>query len=243
MKSGWLTVINWIILLQVFTFAVNASPAPRIVAKAVSLLKLDTKYRLTDHQYLGMPNFPSASAWQSLNETVKGRLIKFAHPGASCYVSTFNELECERFRDQLSNATAVGENPFLTNWPQWAGNPCQPTADNYTVDPQAPKCKQGKFPDYALAARSAEDVSIGLKFAAKWNIRVIVKNTGHDFLGRNVGTGALSIWTRNIQGFEWIDEWKQGIKTSVSKRRLQSHVGVNLAVRQKSIPRFGMALA
>jgi hypothetical protein len=114
-------------------------------------------------------------------------------------------------------------------------------ADNYTADPEAPKCTQGKYPDYAVAARSAEDVSIGLKFAAKWNIRVVVKNTGHDFLGRSVGTGALSIWTRHIQGFEWIENWKKGKATPVSTLWLQSTVDANLAIRQKSNPRFGMA--
>jgi hypothetical protein len=190
---------------------------------------------------VGTPNFPLAAAWKSLNETLKGRLIKFSQPGAACYVATYDEFQCEAFRKQLTNATAVGENPFMINWPQWAGNPCQPMADNYTADPEAPKCTQGKYPDYAVAARSAEDVSIGLKFAAKWNIRVVVKNTGHDFLGRSVGTGALSIWTRHIQGFEWIENWKKGKATPVSTLWLQSTVDANLAIRQKSNPQFGMA--
>lgn len=74
----------------------------------------------------------------------------------------------------------------MTNYPQWAENPCPPTADNVTTAAPASECGQGKFPDYALAARSAEDVSKGLKFAAKHNIRVVIKNTGHDFLGRYV---------------------------------------------------------
>jgi hypothetical protein len=41
MESGWFAVINWIILLQVFTFSVTAEPAPRILAKAVSSINWD----------------------------------------------------------------------------------------------------------------------------------------------------------------------------------------------------------
>jgi hypothetical protein len=29
----------------------------------------------------------------------------------------------------------------------------------------------------------------------------------HDFLGRNVGYGGLSIWTRHIKGIDFIEKW------------------------------------
>jgi hypothetical protein len=52
----------------------------------------------------------------------------------------------------------------------------------------AASCNQGKYPDFAVAVENAEDVSKTLRFAAKHNIRVTIKNTGHDFLGRYVYT-------------------------------------------------------
>jgi hypothetical protein len=58
-----------------------------------------------------------------------------------------------------------------------------------------------------VKATSAEDVAIAVKWAGKMGVRVSVKNTGHDFLGRNVGAGSLSIWTRHIKGFEFHDKW------------------------------------
>ncbi|KAL7952171.1 hypothetical protein V8C34DRAFT_310248 [Trichoderma compactum] len=42
-------------------------------------------------------------------------------------------------------------------------------------------------------------ISAGLKFAKKYNLRVTIKNTGHDFLGRSAGAGSLEIWTRYLR--------------------------------------------
>jgi hypothetical protein len=37
----------------------------------------------------------------------------------------------------------------------------------------------------AVAARTAADVAVGVAFAAAHNLRVVVKNTGHDWYGRS----------------------------------------------------------
>jgi hypothetical protein len=57
-------------------------------------------------------------------------------------------------------------------------------------------------------ATTESDVSKAVKFAADHNLRLVIKNTGHDFLGRNIGFGSLSIWTHYIKGVEWLDNWK-----------------------------------
>lgn len=36
------------------------------------------------------------------------------------------------------------------------------------------------------------------------------RNTGHDFGGRSVGAGALSIWTHNLKAFEFLPKYRQG---------------------------------
>lgn len=35
-------------------------------------------------------------------------------------------------------------------------------------------------------ASTAEHVALGVKFAKKWKIQLIVKGTGHDYMGRSV---------------------------------------------------------
>lgn len=59
-----------------------------------------------------------------------------------------------------------------------------------------------------VRATTAQHVSDAVKFAGKHNLRFTIKNTGHDFLGRNLGYGSLSIWTHHIRGAETTDDWR-----------------------------------
>ncbi|KAF2427366.1 FAD-binding domain-containing protein [Tothia fuscella] len=158
--------------------------------------------------YPGDAGYPSIEQWRALNASISGRLLKFSNPGNVCYGSAFNQNECARFKIQYNNATFVAGSSGLTNWPQWAGNPCPPPPLNNSIKAgPAEGCGVGKYPNYIVKATSAEDVATAVKWAAKAGVRVVVKNTGHDFLGRNVGYGSLSIWTRHIQGAEWTEKW------------------------------------
>jgi hypothetical protein len=114
----------------------------------------------------------------------------------------------------MYNATYMGEQSFVTNYPYWSGNACPPTSNTTTTAGPAEACQQGKYADYAVRATSSSDVSKAVKFARDWNIRVAVKNTGHDFLGRNLGFGSLSIWTRHIKGIQWLPEWEAENRTA-----------------------------
>ncbi|KAI0423731.1 hypothetical protein F5Y09DRAFT_336347 [Xylaria sp. FL1042] len=69
-------------------------------------------------------------------------------------------------------------------------------------------CTLGNLPSYAINVSSAEDVVAGVRFAEKNNIRLVIKNTGHDFLGRSSGEGALSLWTHNIKQTAFIPKYK-----------------------------------
>ena len=47
--------------------------------------------------------------------------------------------------------------------------------------------------------RSVKDVQAGIAFAQKRNVRLVVKNSGHDFYGKSTGKGALSLWVHNLK--------------------------------------------
>ncbi|KAJ5124977.1 FAD linked oxidase N-terminal [Penicillium bovifimosum] len=44
-----------------------------------------------------------------------------------------------------------------------------------------------------------EEVAIGVKFARENNVRLVIRNTGHDILGKSEGYGSLQIWIKYIQ--------------------------------------------
>jgi FAD/FMN-containing dehydrogenase len=82
-------------------------------------------------------------------------------------------------------------------------------------------CGQGNLPVYGVAVESPDDISKTIKFACAKNLRVIIKNTGHDFLGRSTGRGALSIWTHKMQNITFSNDFKpnggdKGVGTTVT---------------------------
>ena len=82
-------------------------------------------------------------------------------------------------------------------------------------------CGQGNLPVYGVAVESVDDISATIKFACAKNLRLIIKNTGHDYLGRSTGRGALSIWTHKMQNITFSDNFKpdgsrKGVGTTVT---------------------------
>lgn len=67
-----------------------------------------------------------------------------------------------------SENSASVMNPYFLN------HSCDPFTDN------SKPCLNGNLPEYAINVSSAADVAAGLKFAEKNNIRVTIKNTGHE---------------------------------------------------------------
>lgn len=53
--------------------------------------------------------------------------------------------------------------------------------------------------DYYVDVRGPSDVQEALQFANQNGIQVVIKNTGHDYLGRSTAPKALSLWTHNYQ--------------------------------------------
>ncbi|KAF9467719.1 hypothetical protein BDZ94DRAFT_980884 [Collybia nuda] len=64
-------------------------------------------------------------------------------------------------------------------------------------------CKQGSVPVTGVDARSVHDVQATVKFAAGRNLRLVVKNTGHDLLGRSTAHGSLLLWTHNLKNITY----------------------------------------
>jgi hypothetical protein len=66
-----------------------------------------------------------------------------------------------------------------------------------TTTPSDP-CTLGEYPAYVIQAQSVLDVQAAVLFASLYNIRLNIKNTGHDFMGRSTAAGSLSVWTHHF---------------------------------------------
>ncbi|KAG9082944.1 hypothetical protein FRC06_004762, partial [Ceratobasidium sp. 370] len=73
--------------------------------------------------------------------------------------------------------------------------------------PRNVTCEQGFVPTYSVAAKDRSDVSKAVVFAGKHRLKLVVKNTGHDYLGRSSGAGSFSIWTHQLKGMSFVDSF------------------------------------
>jgi FAD/FMN-containing dehydrogenase len=81
----------------------------------------------------------------------------------------------------------------------FANNSCDP------FQPVSTPCTLGNYVRYAVNASSVEDIQATLAFTQENNIRFVIRNTGHDYLGRSTGAGALSVWLQHLKGIEILD--------------------------------------
>lgn len=88
--------------------------------------------------------------------------------------------------------------------PFWANHSCDP------FYPTKSQCVVGTYVQYAVNASCTSDYQATLAFATKRNLRLVVRNTGHDYFGKSSGDGALAIWTHHIRDFKFLDYTSKG---------------------------------
>ena len=82
---------------------------------------------------------------------------------------------------------------------------------NGTCDPfhaVSDPCTLGTMANYAVNVSKPEHVMETIHFVKKHNIRLVVRNTGHDYFGGSTGAGALAIWTHNLKDLEVLRNYK-----------------------------------
>lgn len=74
-------------------------------------------------------------------------------------------------------------------------------------------CLLGNYVSYSVDAADADDIISAINFARDRNVRFVIRNTGHDYLGRSTGAGSLAVWThhlKSIESLDWVDDSYQG---------------------------------
>jgi FAD/FMN-containing dehydrogenase len=127
----------------------------------------------------GDPAWPAAAAWAKLKEAVGGNLIEVQAPFAACATDAKGAV-CNDALLNMHNPFWVGDQPAGTEVSGWY--------DAWTPAPSV----------YAIKARNAADIAAGVNFARVNNLRLVVKGTGHSYLGASNAPDSLLIWTRGM---------------------------------------------
>jgi hypothetical protein len=142
----------------------------------------------TQPQCKGMPgkSWPNDFTWSILNNSLSGHLLKPSPPGAVCHPDqpTYNPAICATVQADWTLNSFHADNPVSSMENNWNNDTCLPNAT---------LCSGEGYPIYVINATCANDVKKGIDFARSENIRLIVKGTGHDYLGR--------YWSPNQKSF------------------------------------------
>ncbi|KAG6908632.1 hypothetical protein DXG01_003810 [Tephrocybe rancida] len=152
----------------------------------------------------GSIGYPKDAQWAALNSTISGRLVSVVPsaqfcknlPAGSC---TDAQWSSAVFRNEIPGA--MNQVNFESDWDSRTPSLC---LRNGTV------CGQGNTPLFAVLAESAGDIQAGVKFAQTNNLRLAVKASGHDFLGRSTAKDSLLISTHKLKDITFTDSFHVG---------------------------------
>ncbi|OAA58687.1 FAD-binding, type 2 [Cordyceps fumosorosea ARSEF 2679] len=148
--------------------------------------------------YPGTNGWPSAEAWNALNKTVNGQLLRpTILPGGVCHKGqpNYDESRCAAVAKDWETSEFHLADPISVMSNEFTNNTCLP-------DPKLP-CSAAGYPAYVIKVTSSADVKAGVDFARSKNVRLNIKSSGHDFLGRSNAPGTLSLWTHHLSNIEY----------------------------------------
>src|SRR5579864_79283 len=149
---------------------------------------------LTQRVRPGRGGWPDAAQWRALSAAVGGNLMEVGPLLAACTADAHGSA-CQETLKNLRNPFYIGDQVGGTQVSGWL--------DAWTPAPSA----------YAVRARHAADVAAAVNFARDHRLRLVVKGTGHSYLGTSSAPDSLLIWTRHMNDITMHSEFiPQGCK-------------------------------
>ncbi|XDG10326.1 hypothetical protein ABKA04_009941 [Annulohypoxylon sp. FPYF3050] len=157
----------------------------------------------------GDTSWPTPEQWNLLNQTVDGNLIATIPIAAPCHRTlfgqpspVFDQEDCDALRNEWFYPTTHLPSSSSPMAYTFSNNSCNPF-----LGPDTP-CTIGYYVAYAINVTNVEHIRAAIRFARDYNIRLVIRNTGHDYLGKSTGAHALGIWTHNLKSVNLIQDYQ-----------------------------------
>ncbi|KAI0112755.1 FAD-binding domain-containing protein [Hypoxylon sp. NC0597] len=152
--------------------------------------------------YPGDRNWPARPIWDLLNILLGGALIEGVPTAAPCYSDwpQYNATQCASITSRWETPQYQLSQPLGIQYYAFEGVSCLPP----TLTRTGAECTLGGMPSYVVKATNVAQIQLAVNFARNLNLRLIVKNKGHDFKAKSTGAGSLSIWTNALQGIQYL---------------------------------------
>lgn len=147
--------------------------------------------------------WPSTIQGDSFNQSLGGKLVPTVPIASPCHDTcpgvSYDAAECAGIQENWVRPELHDVTSHSTMAPIFANESCDPFTyrDSQRV--------VGSYVQYAVNASGVADYTATLAFAKHYNIRLVIRNTGHDYLGKSTGAGALALWTQHLKNISVLD--------------------------------------
>ncbi|KAJ7499969.1 FAD-binding domain-containing protein [Mycena latifolia] len=180
--------------------------------------------RQTCRNVPGSAGFPNAAAWSTLNATVGGRLVNVVPSAKYCASLPGGACTDAQWTSALFRSTIPGAlNQVRMGYDLTPPSLCLRNATT---------CGQGDTPIFSVEAQTVADIQAAVKFASTFNLRVAVKASGHDYLGRSTAPNSLLIHTGNFQNLSVTESFFVGTQNMGSAATVGSGLHSQILYQQ-----------
>ncbi|KAF1993923.1 FAD-binding domain-containing protein, partial [Amniculicola lignicola CBS 123094] len=157
--------------------------------------------------------WPSSLAWGIFDLLLGGALNTIVPIASVCYPkSDYKNYDAKQCAYITTNWAALNgkvhtDSDSSMMFPLYEGNTCPQGTNTSALG----TCTQGGFSSYSVHVTNVAQIQLAVNFARTLNLRLVVKNTGHDYNGRSTGKYALSIWTHNLKEITYTAKYKSSV--------------------------------
>ncbi|KAH8599571.1 hypothetical protein B0O99DRAFT_590172 [Bisporella sp. PMI_857] len=136
---------------------------------------------------------PTEIQWRALNDSIDKNLIRLRPVGYVCHEPTFDQKACDAVLELSRDSQWRASQPdrslakafwiaALQDW-VWESGSSENETCLVKLSTRNTPCNQGRLPLYSAVVKSIEHIQKAVIFAQKYNLRLVIKNTGHDGSG------------------------------------------------------------
>lgn len=160
----------WIILIQLIMIFISFP----------SVANPQSKIPVANYCLPNQNCWPKAAEWDELKKKVNGHLFKGNSPLTPCRKDAKSSA-CHTVLTEVKNPFFLESQSGATQSTGW-------------ID-----AWESKTSSYVVAAENAQEIAHAVNFARTHHIKLVVKGTGHDYLGRSNASDSLLIWTHKMR--------------------------------------------
>ncbi|KAI1208625.1 FAD-binding domain-containing protein [Annulohypoxylon truncatum] len=153
--------------------------------------------------------FPGQITDRVFDLLLGGSLIQTKPLASPCYSDYGNQdaAKCDEITAHWSDDSYIHTNdPTSINAILFEGTSCVP----HNVNPYALNCTIGAYPTMSVNVTTVSQIQLAINMARSLNLRLVIKNTGHDYSAKSTGAGAVSLWTHNLKEIKYYEDYEEG---------------------------------